>query len=130
MNEKNTTQRAAARLLNFVKSHDPVARSVGDGSCVQVVRPDLDLYGDFIRLGVERHKTKLLVHDGAFTLGCLNSLDADNLAEINAVLADYGVGPLDEETMRIQVRSSRADYPERREALCRAVVAVERLLQG
>lgn len=125
-----TTQRGATRLLNFVKGHDPVARPVGDGSIVQIIRPELDLGGDFIKLAVERHKTKLLVHDGTYTLGFMNSLDDDNLREINDILAEYGVDPLSDGSHRLQIRTSRADYPENRDRLCQAIVAVERLFEG
>ena len=130
MNNSTTTQRGATRLLNFIKSHDPVARLVGDGSIIQIVRPELDLGGDFIKLAVERHKTKLLVHDGTYTLGFMNSLDDDNLREINEVLAEYGADPLSDRCRQIQIRSSRADYPESRDKVCQAIVAVERLIEG
>lgn len=126
----NTNKRGATRLLNFVKSYDPVARLVNDGDCVLIVCPETDLSGDFIRINVERLKNKLLIHDSGFTLSSVAGLAPGDLPELNAILDTYHVDPVGGRNLQLQTRTRRADYAERREDFCQAIIAVQHFCES
>lgn len=119
--------RQSLYLRDFLQEHHSLAKVMDNGDTVQVVCPEQDAEGDFLHFYVERGKGRsLVVHDAAFTLTASICLDEDNLPAANEILAAYGVPPISSTRDRIAVKTDRDNYPAMRNALIKAIGALER----
>jgi hypothetical protein len=125
--ELTTPSRQSRYLRGFLQEHHSLAKVMDDGETVQVVCPDQDADGDFLHFYVERGQGRsLIVHDAAFTLTASVCLDEDNLPAANEILTAYGVPPINTIHDRIAVKTDRENYPAMRDALIKAIGALER----